>query len=323
MTECILQGSPLPPGLVELLQQHYRLVARHELSQSQLAARAQEFSVLVVDGETSVSAADIAALPKLQLIAVFGVGYERVDVQAACARGVRVSHTPGVLTDDVADLAIGLMLSVARQIGGAQRFIESGGWQHGSYPWTRKVSGARLGILGLGRIGRAVARRATAFDMSIAWHSRQRDPDFPGHYFATPQALAEYSDFLVVCTCGGAQTRSLVDARVLAALGSEGVLINIARGTVVDEAALVAAIEQGVIAGAGLDVFCHEPQVPAALFGRENVVLTPHMASATHATRKMMIDLAFDNIAACFAGLPLPTPVPESSACAVSDSHFM
>jgi lactate dehydrogenase-like 2-hydroxyacid dehydrogenase len=279
-----------------------------------LAARAEEFSVLLVDGETTVSAEQIATLPRLKLIAVFGVGYERVDVLAARAQGVRVTHTPDVLTDDVADLAIGLLLATARQIGGAQRFIERGDWLHRSYPWTRKVSGARLGILGLGRIGRAIAQRAAAFNMSIGYHSRRRYDDFAGQFFATPLALAEHCDFLLVCTNGGAETRSLVDAKVLAALGNEGMLINIARGSVVDEEALVTAIEQGTIAGAGLDVFCHEPQIPAGLLGRDNVVLTPHMASATHSTRWRMADLVFDNIAAYFANQPLPTPVVESTA---------
>ncbi|CAI2019892.1 2-hydroxyacid dehydrogenase [Serratia proteamaculans] len=312
MAESILQASPLPQSLVVRLRQHFPLVDMRELAPLALASLADEFTVLLVDGETAVSAAQITALPQLKLIAVFGVGYERVDVLAARAKGVRVTHTPGVLTDDVADLAIGLLLATARQIGGAQRFIERGGWLQGSYPWTRKVSGARLGILGLGRIGRAIAQRAAAFNMAVSYHSRQQAADFTGRFFATPLALADHCDFLLVCTNGGAQTRALVDARVLAALGCDGILINIARGSVVDEAALVTAIDRGTIAGAGLDVFECEPQVPAALMGRDNVVLTPHMASATHCTRRLMVDLVFDNIAAHFAGRPLPTPVVES-----------
>lgn len=312
MAETILQASPLPQRLVVQLRQHFPLVDQRDLAPLALAARAGEFTVLLVDGETAVSAAQIAALPQLKLIAVFGVGYERVDVQAARAQGVRVTHTPGVLTDDVADLAIGLLLATARQIGGAQRFIERGDWLQGGYPWTRKVSGARLGILGLGRIGRAIAQRAAAFNMAVSYHSRQQYADFSGRFFATPLALAEHCDFLLVCTHGGVATRALVDAQVLAALGANGILVNIARGSVVDEAALVTAIDQGVIAGAGLDVFECEPQVPAGLMGRDNVVLTPHMASATHSTRRMMADLVFDNIAAYFAGRALPTPVAES-----------
>lgn len=312
MAESILQASPLPQRLVARLRQHFSLVDVCELAPLALASQADPFTVLLVDGETAVSAAQMAALPQLKLIAVFGVGYERVDVPAARAQGVRVTHTPGVLTDDVADLAIGLLLATARQIGGAQRFIERGGWLQGSYPWTRKVSGARLGIIGLGRIGRAIAQRAAAFNMTVSYHSRQQYTDFSGRFFATPLALADHCDFLLICTNGGPQTRALVDAQVLAALGREGILINIARGSVVDEAALVTAIDQGTIAGAGLDVFECEPQVPAALMGRDNVVLTPHMASATHCTRRMMVDLVFDNVAAYFAGRPLPTPVVES-----------
>ncbi|MCS3406539.1 2-hydroxyacid dehydrogenase [Serratia sp. AKBS12] len=308
----ILQLSPLPQGLVVRLRQYFSVVDGRKLTPMEHAARIDEFVVLLVDGETAVSAAQIAAWPQLKLIAVFGVGYERVDVLAARARGVRVTHTPGVLTDDVADLAIGLLLATARQIGGAQRFIERGDWLQGSYPWTRKVSGARLGIVGLGRIGRAIAQRAAAFDMEIGYHSRQQYADFPGRFFATALALADRCDFLLVCTNGGVATRALVDAQVLAALGCNGILINVSRGSVVDEAALVAAIDQGTIAGAGLDVFEREPQVPAALMGRDNVVLTPHMASATHSTRQMMSDLVFDNVTAYFAGHPLPTPVAES-----------
>lgn len=313
MADRILLGSPLPTPLIERLRQHYSLVNSRDLTPSARSARAEEFSVLLVDGETTVSAEQISALPRLKLIAVFGVGYERVDVMAAKDFGVRVTHTPDVLTDDVADLAIGLMIATARQLGGAQRFIERGDWTRGNYPWTRNFSGARLGILGLGRIGRAIALRAAAFRMTIGYHSRHRHDDVNAQFFSTPQALAEYCDFLVVCTNGGAETCSLVDASVLAALGREGILINIARGTVVDEEALVTAIEQETIAGAGLDVFYHEPHVPESLLGRDNVMVTPHMASATHSTRQKMADLVFDNIAAYYANLPLPTPVAESS----------
>jgi lactate dehydrogenase-like 2-hydroxyacid dehydrogenase len=239
-----------------------------------------------------------------------GVGYDGVDVAAAVARGVIVTHTPDVLNDDVADLAIGLMLSAARQLPAADRHVRSGAWAaQGPMPLARKMSGARLGLVGMGRIGQAIAVRALAFGMSVA--SRSARAGLGYRYFPTPKALAAEVDFLVLITPGGAATRKLIDAEVLQALGSKGILVNVARGSVVDEAALVDALERGVIAGAGLDVFEAEPQVPERLRALPHVVLTPHIGSATHQTRQAMADLAFGNLAAHFAGRPVLTPVPE------------
>jgi hydroxypyruvate reductase len=257
----------------------------------------------------------ITQMPALQIISVMGVGYDGVDVAAAKARGAVVTHTPDVLNDDVADLAIGLMLSAARQLPAADRWVRSGDWAaKGAMPLARKMSGARLGVLGMGRIGQAIAQRAQAFGMSVAYHTRTARPELAYRYVPTLVQLAAESDFLVIITPGGAGTRKIVNAEVLAALGKgrgEGILVNVARGSVVDEAALIDALQRGVIAGAGLDVFENEPQVPEALRAMPHVVLAPHVGSATDATRAAMADLATANLEAHFAGQPVKTPVPE------------
>jgi hydroxypyruvate reductase len=248
------------------------------------------------------------------MVAVFGVGYDGVDTEAASRRGIPVSHTPDVLTDDVADLALALLLAAARRLLPADRFLRAGRWGREALPFATRVSGARLGIVGLGRIGQAIARRAEAFGMHIAYTGRTVKAGVAYAYYPNPQALAAEVDMLVVSTTGGAATRGLIDAAVLEALGPRGILVNIARGSVVDEEALVAALKSGVIAGAGLDVFAHEPHVPAALLEMDNVVLTPHMASATLETRTAMADLVMANLHAHFKAQPLVTPVPESVA---------
>jgi lactate dehydrogenase-like 2-hydroxyacid dehydrogenase len=216
-----------------------------------------------------------------------------------------------VLTDDVADLAMGLVLSVGRAIPQADQFVRAGRWPSGPIPLARKVSGARMGIVGLGRIGKAIAQRAKAFGMSIAYTARSEKPDSGFTFFPSTLELAAHVDFLVAITPGGAGTQHLINAQVLKALGPRGFLINVARGSVVDESALIEALQQGTIAGAGLDVFAQEPQVPEALWRLSNVVLTPHMASATTETRQAMADLAFANMQAGISGQPLRTPVPE------------
>jgi lactate dehydrogenase-like 2-hydroxyacid dehydrogenase len=214
----------------------------------------------------------------------------------------------------VADLAMGLVLSVGRTIPQADQFVRTGQWPNGPIALGRKVSGARLGIVGLGRIGKAIAQRASGFGMSIAYTARSAKADSGFQFFATPAELAANVDFLVVITPGGAGTKHLINAEVLQALGPRGFLINVARGSVVDEEALIAALQNGTIAGAGLDVFANEPHVPEALWSMRNVVLTPHMASATTETRQAMADLAFANMQAGTSGQPLRTPVPECAA---------
>ena len=286
----------------------------HALDDASLADLAPQILGIWASGESKVTAELIAQLPVLRVIAVMGVGYDGIDVAAAKARGVVVSHTPDVLNDDVADLAIALMLCAARQLPAADRFVRAGQWPKAPMPLARKMSGARLGIVGMGRIGQAIAQRALAFNMAVAYTARSAKPALPWAYWPTAAALAAQSDFLVLITPGGAGTRKLIDAEVLAALGQgrgAGILVNVARGSVVDETALIAALEQGVIAGAGLDVFENEPQVPERLKAMPQVVLTPHIGSATGQTRQAMADLAYDNLQRGVAGLGLRTPVPE------------
>lgn len=305
--------SPLwAPQLAASYTVHDRL---HETDPAALAALAPRIRAIAASGESKVPASLIAQLPALEVISVMGVGYDGVDVQAAKARGIPVTHTPNVLNDDVADLALGLMLSAARQLPQADRYVREGLWpQKGAMPLARKMSGARLGIVGLGRIGQAIATRAAAFNMSIAYTSRSAKAGVPYRYLPSARDLAAESDFLVIITPGGDGTRKMINAEVLAALGKgrgEGILVNVARGSVVDEAALIDALERGVIAGAGLDVFENEPQVPERLRALPHVVLAPHIGSATAATRQAMADLAHGNLAAHFAGRPLLSPTPE------------
>ena len=302
--------SPLfAPQLEAAFAVHDRL---HDTDPAAFAKIAPTIRAIAASGESKVSAELIAQLPKLEIISVMGVGYDGVDVAAAKARGAVVTHTPNVLNDDVADLAIGLMLSAARQLPAADRHVRSGQWAaSGPMPLARKMSGARLGLVGMGRIGQAIAHRAAAFGMSIAYTSRNPRPGVAHRYVASATALAAESDFLVVITPGGAGTRKLINAEVLAALGAKGILVNVARGSVVDEAALIDALERGVVGGAGLDVFEAEPQVPERLRALPHVVLAPHIGSATTQTRQAMADLAFANLQAHFAGKPLLSPVPE------------
>lgn len=278
------------------------------------AALAPHLVGLAASGESKVPGSLMAQLPELQIVSVFGVGYDGVDIAAARQRGIAVTHTPGVLSDDVADLALALMLAVARGLPRADHHVRNGRWPQGGLPLGRKVSGARLGIVGLGRIGQAIAQRAAAFDMRIAYTARTEKPGTGYTYFSRAAALAAAVDFLVVITPGGAGTRHLIDAEVLQALGPEGYLINVARGSVVDEEALVVALSAGTIAGAGLDVFAKEPHVPQALWALPNVVLTPHIASATVQTRQAMADLATANMVAGVEGRPVLSMVPGLQA---------
>ena len=287
----------------------------HPLDAATLPAVAPQVRGIFASGESKVTAELIAQLPALEIISVMGVGYDGIDVAAAKARGVMVTHTPDVLNDDVADLAIALMLGAARQLPAADRHVRAGSWSNGPIPLARKMSGARIGIVGMGRIGQAIAQRALGFNMTVAYTARSAKPALPWAFLPNAAALAAVSDFLVVITPGGAGTRRLIDAEVLAALGSssaqKGILVNVARGSVVDEAALIDALERGVIAGAGLDVFEDEPNVPERLCALPNVVLTPHIGSATGQIRQAMADLAFDNLQRGLSGQPVKTPVPE------------
>ncbi|WP_434625164.1 2-hydroxyacid dehydrogenase [Azospirillum sp. B2RO_4] len=274
-----------------------------------IAEVADRVRAVVTGGGTGVKKAVVEALPKLGIVAINGVGTDAVDLEHARGRGVRVTNTPDVLTDDVADLAIGLMIAASRRMMVGDRFVRAGSWPKGKLPLARKVSGKRLGVLGLGRIGEAIARRAEAFGMTISYTNRKPRDGMSYRFVASPVELARESDILIVAASAGADARNMVGRAVLDALGPDGLLVNVARGSVVDEPELLAALTEGRIGGAGLDVFADEPNVPEGFYGLDNVVLQPHQASATVETRMAMGQLVLDNLEAFFAGRPLPTAV--------------
>jgi lactate dehydrogenase-like 2-hydroxyacid dehydrogenase len=264
---------------------------------------------IATNGVLGAGAELIDACPKLEIIACFGVGFDAIDLDRARPRGVRVTNTPDVLTEDVADMAFALILASLRRIIEGEAFVRSGAWVKGALPLGKSLNGKALGLIGLGRIGRAVARRAPAFGMSVAYCDLAKDPDAPHAYYPDPVSLAQASDVLVAATAGGAATRNLVNGAVFEALGPEGLFVNVSRGTVVDEAALIAALEQKRIGAAALDVFWNEPNVDPRLLGFANVIVQPHHASGTIEARNAMGKLVRDNLAAHFAGRRLPTPV--------------
>lgn len=307
----ILLIEPMTPDVEAQLDAAY---AVHRLSratdhQAFIADVGATVRGIVTGGRTGVSNAIVDALPKLEIIAINGIGTDAVDLDLARRRGIHVTTTPDVLTDDVADLAIALLLATARRICIGDRFVRDGGWLRGRVPLATKVSGKRLGIIGLGRVGCAIARRAEGFDLSIAYSDPLRKDDVAYRYQPNLRSLASEVDFLVVAAAGGPASHNIVNQDVLDALGPKGILVNVARGSIVDEEALVAALTGGRLGGAGLDVFAHEPEVPEALWRLDNVVLQPHQASATVETRRAMADLVLANLAAHFAGQELPTSV--------------
>lgn len=299
----IIGASSLYPPLVEHLE------GRGAQRWSVRDGEAPGVTMAIVSAAAGVNAAAMDVLPDLRFIANYGVGYAGTDVDEARRRGIAVTNTPDVLDDCVADLAVGLLIDVMRGISATDRYVRAGRWESdGPYPLQQRVTGAKVGILGLGRIGQAIADRLAGFRCEIGYHSRS-EKDVAYHYEASAEALARWADVLVVATPGGAATQGLVDADVLTALGPDGFLVNIARGSVVDEPALVDALQSGEIAGAGLDVFADEPRVPQALRDLDTVVLTSHAASATVATRQAMADVVLANLDAFLAGDDLVTPV--------------
>jgi lactate dehydrogenase-like 2-hydroxyacid dehydrogenase len=252
-------------------------------------------------------------LPKLEIVASFGVGYDHIDTATAAKRGVIVTHTPEVLNEEVADTALGLLLSTVRELPQAERHLRSGKWPNGDYRLSRATLRNRtVGLVGMGRIGRAIARRLEAFGVPVVYHTRQPRPEVAYRHYPDLVEMARAVDVIIAIVPGGAATRNLIDAKVLEALGPEGILINAARGSVVDEAALIDALKQGKILAAGLDVFAKEPHVPEELIAMENVVLLPHIGSGSVFTREKMDQLMVDNILAWSEGKPPLTPVPET-----------
>jgi lactate dehydrogenase-like 2-hydroxyacid dehydrogenase len=261
----------------------------------------------------AIDEALLTALPKLQIISSFGVGYDHIDVKAAAKRGIIVTHTPDVLTEEVADTTIGLLLNTVRELPQAERYVRAGKWPSGNYPLSRATLRNRtVGIVGLGRIGIAVARRLEAFGVPIVYHTRQKRPELAYRHYPQLLDMARDVDTLIVIVPGGAATKNMINADVLDALGPNGIVINVARGSVIDEPALIAALHKRKILAAGLDVFATEPQVPDALLAMDNVVLLPHVGSASEFTRAKMDQLLVDNIRAWAAGEPPLTPVPET-----------
>lgn len=265
--------------------------------------------IVLTSGALGLSAAQMARLPALELIAVNGVGVDAVDLAEARRRGICVTTTPDVLSDAVAEMALGLALAVGRRIAEGDRFIRAGSWAAGGKPALGlPVIRGRAGILGYGRIGRSLADLLRGLGMEVLYTARAEKPDAPDAFRPDAQALARDCSLLFVTAAGGPETRGLVDAAVLKALGPKGIVVNVARGSVVDAVALAEALRAGAIAGAGLDVFDDEPTVPPVLIEAPNCVLTPHLGSATDAARAAMAALVLENIAAHVAGRPLPTP---------------
>ena len=307
----ILQTMVMPPRIIERLGERYDVLRLWEAENANdlIEARGGEVRALLTMGHGKVDAAMIDALTNLEMISVMGVGYDGVDVRYALAKGVLTTNTPGVLSAEVANLAIGLVLSVTREIPKADAYVRDGRWLKADLPLNRTIVGRPIGVVALGGIGLAVADRLTALGANVTWTGPRPKPNAAYPYEPDIARLAEQSDGLVLCCPGGPDTRHLVNRKVLNALGPDGWIVNVARGSVIDEQALVEALMAKRIWGAGLDVFEAEPKVPSALFDLDNVVLQPHQASATVATRNAMADLAVENLDLHFAGKPLKTPV--------------
>jgi lactate dehydrogenase-like 2-hydroxyacid dehydrogenase len=309
--DLVLTNAIMPSVDAELERDYivHRVGGRADFGSLPEAVRARVRAIATRAG-VGVAPELIEALPKLEIVGIYGVGTDKIDLEHARMRGVQVTNTPDVLTADVADMALGLALATLRRLCSGDRFVRGRRWANKEImPLASKFSGKRVGILGLGRIGRAIAQRAAAFDTQIAYTGRRAHDDIPYRFEPSLLALARDSDVLIVAIAGGPDTLHLVDRPILEALGPQGVLVNVARGSVVDEHALVDALSDGRLGGAGLDVFAHEPQVPEALLGMEQVVLQPHQASATHETREAMGRLVLDNLAAHFSGRALLSAV--------------
>ncbi|MFD1213963.1 2-hydroxyacid dehydrogenase [Arthrobacter sp. GCM10027362] len=309
----ILQVGPVNPDVQAALAGEFgalRLPETRPEREDFLHEHGGQVTVAVCSGRIGVDTELMRALPNLAAIVNFGVGYDSTDIAQAAERGIPVSNTPDVLTDCVADTALALYLDVLRRISAADRFVRRGDWEAtGNFPLAVRASGKRVGILGLGRIGAAIARRLEGFGCELHYHNRRRIDGSPYAYHASARELAEAVEVLIVAAAGGPESAGLVDADVLTALGSEGYLVNIARGSVVDEPALVSALVEGRIAGAGLDVFAHEPYVPAQLLDLDSVVVLPHLGSGTAETRKDMARLTLENLRSFLRDGSLTTPV--------------
>ena len=310
----ILMVAQMTPLVVDELGRRFKLLKAWEAPDPEafIAEVGGTVRGVAAAGHAQVNRKLYDRLPKLEIVSSFGVGYDHVDAKEAGRRGVVVTNTPDVLTDEVADLTIGLLLATLRHLPQVDRYLRAGNWLEKPYPLTPTLRGRRVGILGLGRIGRAVARRLEGFGVEIAYHGRSRQEDVPYEYHPTLVGMAEAVHVLICVAPGGADTRNMVGAAVFRALGPDGVLINVGRGTVVDEPALIEALRSGTILSAGLDVFADEPRVPPELIDMPHVVLLPHVGSASVETRRAMGQLVVDNLVSWFDGKGPLTPVAET-----------
>jgi lactate dehydrogenase-like 2-hydroxyacid dehydrogenase len=300
-------------GLSAAFTVHQALTASD--AEPTLATAAPRVRAIAVAGPPGrVESALMERLPKLEIVSSFGVGYDNIDAKWAGAHGIVVTNTPDVLTEEVADTAIGLLLCTVRQFPQAERYLRAGKWPQGDYPLSQSLHDRTVGVVGLGRIGKAIARRLDAMKVPVVYHTRRPQADVPYRHYPDLIAMARDADVLLVITPGGAATQNLINAEVLKALGPNGILINMSRGSVVDEAALIAALKAETILTAGLDVFAKEPQVPQELIEMDHIVLFPHLGSASVHTRRAMEQLVVDNLLAWNAGKPAITPVPETPA---------
>lgn len=311
----VIQLASLGDAFDDQLAKRFRVLPLWQSASPQeaLSALGASARVAVTSVRKGLSREQIALMPSLQAVCSWGVGYETLDVPAAVEHGIKISNTPEVLDDCVADLAWALLLTVARQTATGDRYVKEGHWKTiGAFPLSTRVSGKRLGILGMGRIGAAIAQRGTGFSMEVRYNNRRERPESPYQYMASLVELAQWADFLVVACPGGESTRHLVNAEVLDALGPKGFVVNIARGSVIDEQALESALREGRLGGAGLDVLEHEPKMPASFKGMDQLALMPHVGSATHDTRADMARLVFDNVVSYMETGRLLTPVAET-----------
>jgi lactate dehydrogenase-like 2-hydroxyacid dehydrogenase len=313
--ELLFYGTP-KPGMMDQLSLKFEITNANELIDDTAfwSGKSSEVEAIAITGHGKLTDDLMAKLPKLKIISSFGVGYDSIDAISAAKRGIVVSHTPNVLNADVSNTAIMLMLAVSRRLVVDDTYLRAGRWaKEGAAPLRESMDGRKVGIVGLGRIGLEIGRKLEAFDMEISYHTRSKKDDVAYQYYSNLVELAKNIDFMVVITPGGAETEKLINREVMNALGSDGILINIARGTVIDETEMVKALQDGRLGGAGLDVYEAEPNVPEALFELENVVLLPHVGSATIGTRQAMSDLVIKNLFSFFDTGKAIAPVPECS----------
>lgn len=309
----ILSLGAIMPIVDESLDANFTVFRDTDMTLDEIiAAHGPEIRAIVTRGRSPADDALMARLPKLELIANFGVGYDSIDAAAAAKRGIVVTNTPDVLNDEMGDFTVGLLLATVRALPQAERHLRAGHWLDRPFPLGNTLRGRSIGIAGMGRIGRVIAKRLSGFDLPICYHSRNRVPDLAYPHYPDLKALAAAVDVLIVVLPGGPATRNIVDAEILKALGPDGILINVARGSVVDETALIQALRDKTILAAGIDVFAAEPHVPAELIAMDHVVLVPHVGTATHHTRGLMAELVIENVMSWFGGNGAVTPVAET-----------